>query len=170
MSCPASGDLSDPGIDSASVVSPSLAGTFFTASTTWEAFNVLYSYFIFPSQHPFSDNVLHLVVMSLIWNVHCSFSFLFMYLSLAMPGLHCSVQAFSSCGKREPLCSCGAWASHCGGFSCGAWAAGCSSFNSCGVWALEHIVVVHGFSCSAACGICPDQESNPCRLHWQLDS
>ena len=31
-------------------------------------------------------------------------------------------------------------------------------------------VVVHGPSCSAACGIFPDQGSNPCPLHWQADS
>ena len=30
--------------------------------------------------------------------------------------------------------------------------------------------VVHGSSCSAACGIFPDQGSNPCPLHWQADS
>ena len=28
----------------------------------------------------------------------------------------------------------------------------------------------HGLSCSAACGIFPDQGSNPCPLHWQADS
>ena len=32
------------------------------------------------------------------------------------------------------------------------------------------VVVAHGPSCSAACGIPPDQGSNPCRLHWQADS
>ena len=31
-------------------------------------------------------------------------------------------------------------------------------------------VVAHGSSCSAACGIFPDQGSNPCPLHWQADS
>ena len=31
------------------------------------------------------------------------------------------------------------------------------------------VVVAHGLSCSAACGILPDQGSNPCRLHWQAD-
>ena len=30
--------------------------------------------------------------------------------------------------------------------------------------------VAHGPSCSAACGIFPDQDSNPCPLHWQADS
>ena len=32
------------------------------------------------------------------------------------------------------------------------------------------VVVAHGPSCSAACGIFPDQGSNPCPLHWQADS
>ena len=30
--------------------------------------------------------------------------------------------------------------------------------------------VAHGPSCPAACGIFPDQGSNPCPLHWQADS
>ena len=32
------------------------------------------------------------------------------------------------------------------------------------------VVVAHGPSCSAECGILPDQGSNPCPLHWQADS
>ena len=32
------------------------------------------------------------------------------------------------------------------------------------------VVVAHGPSCSGACGILPDQGSNPCPLHWQADS
>ena len=32
------------------------------------------------------------------------------------------------------------------------------------------VSVAHGPSCSAACGIFPDQGSNPCSLHWQADS
>ena len=31
-------------------------------------------------------------------------------------------------------------------------------------------VVAHGLSCSVACGILPDQGSNPCPLHWQAES
>ena len=31
-------------------------------------------------------------------------------------------------------------------------------------------VVAHGPSCSAACGIFPDQGSNPCPLRWQAAS
>ena len=32
------------------------------------------------------------------------------------------------------------------------------------------VTAAHGTSCSAACGIFPDQGSNPCALHWQADS
>ena len=32
------------------------------------------------------------------------------------------------------------------------------------------VIVAHGPTCSAACGIFPDQGSNPCPLHWQADS
>ena len=43
----------------------------------------------------------------------------------------------------------------------------------CGSWALECRLSSCGtraFSCSTACGIFPDQGSNPCPLHWQVDS
>ena len=32
------------------------------------------------------------------------------------------------------------------------------------------VIVAHGPSCSAACGILPDQGPNPRPLHWQADS
>ena len=32
------------------------------------------------------------------------------------------------------------------------------------------VVVAHRPNCSVACGIFPDQGSNPCPLHWQADS
>ena len=32
------------------------------------------------------------------------------------------------------------------------------------------VIVAHGPSCCAACGIFPDQGWNPCPLHWQADS
>ena len=32
------------------------------------------------------------------------------------------------------------------------------------------VIVAHGPSCSAACGIFPGHGSNPCPLHWQADS
>ena len=36
------------------------------------------------------------------------------------------------------------------------------------MWASA--AVVHRLSCSVACGIPPDQGSDPCPLHWQVDS
>ena len=38
------------------------------------------------------------------------------------------------------------------------------------LWSAGSVVVVHRFSCSVACGVFPDQGSNPCPLHWQADS
>ena len=75
---------------------------------------------------------------------------------------------------------CGSWASHCSGFSCcGAQALGAQAsvvvargLSSCGSRALGSgsVSEAHGLSCSAACGIFPNQGSNPCPLHWQVDS
>ena len=39
--------------------------------------------------------------------------------------------------------------------------------SSCGSWAPKHRLnsVAHGLSCPTACGVFPDQGSNPCLLH-----
>ena len=84
----------------------------------------------------------------------------FIYLFLTAVGLHCCAWAFSSCGERELLFVVVrglliAVASRCGAWALGAWAS---------------VIVARGFSCSAACGIFLDQGSNPCPLHWQVDS
>ena len=76
-------------------------------------------------------------------------------------GLRCCTQAFPSCGEGGVTLRCSAQAAHCGSFSC------------CGARALgarASVVVARGLSCSAACGIFPDQGSNPCSFHWQADS
>ena len=88
----------------------------------------------------------------------------------------------------------GGWAFHCGGFSycraqaldvqalvvwhTGSVVAACrplqhAGFSGCSTRALEHrfsIVMAHGHSFPMACGIFPDQGSNLCTLHWQMDS
>ena len=74
--------------------------------------------------------------------------------------LRCCVWAFSSCCKRGATLCWRARASHCGGFSC------CGAR---GPRARVSVVAVNGPSCSAACGIFPDQGSNPGSLHWQAD-
>ena len=55
----------------------------------------------------------------------------------------------------------GARASHCRGLSLS---------RSIGSRGAGSVIMAHGPSCSAACGIFPDQGSNPCPLHWQADS
>ena len=67
---------------------------------------------------------------------------------------------FSSCSERGLLSSCSAWPPHYRGFSC------------CRARALDtgSVVVWHGLGCSVTRGNLPDQGSNPCLLHWQVDS
>ena len=69
---------------------------------------------------------------------------LFGCLFLAVLGLGCSAQAFSSCSNEGLLSSCGERASHCSGFfCCGAQSPGC----------LGSAVMAHRLSCPMACGI-----------------
>ena len=93
--------------------------------------------------------------------------FLLIYLFLAVLGLRCCAWAFSHCKKWGLLSSCNAWVSNHSGFSCsGAQALGhvvpvavAPELQSAGL-----VVVMHGLSCSLACGIFLDQGSNPCPL------
>ena len=77
-----------------------------------------------------------------------------------MLGLRFCARAFSSCGKRGPL------------FIAvrGPLTIAASLVGSTGSRRAGSVVVAHGPSCSAACGILPNQGSNPCPLHWQADS
>ena len=56
-----------------------------------------------------------------------------------------------------------------GGHSSSRWA-GLSLSRPLLLRSAGSVVMAHGPSCSAACGIFPDQGSNPCPLHWQADS
>ena len=87
---------------------------------------------------------------------------------MAVLGLCCCAQAFSSCGEW------GYSSLWCTGFSLqwllllrstGSRQAG---FSSCGM--QVSVVVAHGLSYFAVCGIFPGQGSNLCLLHWQVDS
>ena len=98
---------------------------------------------------------------------------LFIYLYLAVLGLRCCVQAFSSCGEWGATLRCSARASYCHGFCCcraPALGARASVVVARRLWSAGSVVVAHGLSCSTACGIFPDQGSNLCPLHWQADS
>ena len=79
---------------------------------------------------------------------------------MAVLCLRFCARAFSSCGKRGPLFI----AVH------GPLTIAASPVGSTGSRRAGSAVVAHGPSCSAACGIFPDQGSNPCPLHWQADS
>ena len=72
-------------------------------------------------------------------------------------------------GERGLLSSCGARASHCGGFSCGAQVPGVG-FSSCPSRALESRLSSHTGLVALQLWVFPDQGSNPCPLHQQADS
>ena len=93
------------------------------------------------------------------WQLFFCFCFL-IYLFLAVLGLCFCARAFSSCSERGPL------------FIAvrGPLTIAASLVGSTGSRRAGSVVVVHGPSCSVACGIFPDQGSNPCPLHWQADS
>ena len=74
---------------------------------------------------------------------------------MAVLGLRFCARAFSSCGKRGPLFIA---------------VRGSLLLQSTGSRRAGSVVVAHGPSRSAACGIFPDQGSNPCALHRQADS
>ena len=101
------------------------------------------------------------------------FVFCFFFCCAGSSLLH---RLFSSCGEWRLLSSCGVQASYCSGFSCcQVQTVGHTGFSSCGTWAQElwfpgSIAVAQGLGCSMACGIFPDQGSNLCLLHWQVDS
>ena len=79
---------------------------------------------------------------------------------MAVLGLRFCARAFSSCGKRGPLFI------TCTGLSLSRPLL----LRSIGSRRAGSVIVAHGPSCFAACGIFPDQGSNPCPLHWQADS
>ena len=93
-----------------------------------------------------------------------SFFFFFkIYYFLAVLGLRCCTQAFSSHSGRGLLSGRSAWTPHCGGFSCGTQALG----------AQASVLVAHRLSCSEARGIFLDHGSTsvPCLArrilnHW----
>ena len=89
-----------------------------------------------------------------------TFFFKLIYLFLAVLGLRFCARAFSSCGKRGPFFI----------MVHGPLTIVASLVGSTGSRHAGSVVVAHGPSCSAVCGIFLDQGSNPCPLHWQADS
>ena len=103
----------------------------------------------------------------------------FPYSFLAVPGLHCCLGLLCSCSEQGLLASCSVLASHCGGFSyCGAWAPGTQAsvvavcgLSGCGsgLQSTSSLVATHRLSCPSACGLHPDQGSNPHLPYQQAD-
>ena len=114
----------------------------------------------------FDEYKMVLSKFAFLWLILSEIKHLFLYffnlfLFMAVLGLRFCVRAFSSCGKRGPLFI--------------AVRAGLSLsrpllLRSTGSRRAGSVIVAHGPSCSAACGIFPYQGSNPCPLHWQADS
>ena len=80
------------------------------------------------------------------------FFYNFIYLFLAVLGLHCCVGASLAVVRVLLMATAPFIAEH---RLCSAWAS---------------VVVAHGLSCPAACEIFRDQRSNRCRLQQQADS
>ena len=123
------------------------------------------------------------LLCKLISTWYCHF-FLFkknlFILFLAALGLRSCARAFSSCGERGLLIIAVRrlliavaslvvehWLQVLGLQQL--WRMG-SVVVACRLQSAGSVVVVHRLSCSLACGIFPDQGSNPCPLHWQVDS
>ena len=86
--------------------------------------------------------------------------YLFSYLYNIYFGCAGSSLFFSSCSERGLPSSCGAQDSHCGGFPlCRTQALGHGALVAVapGPWSTGLVAVAHRLSCSAACGIFPDQ-------------
>ena len=89
--------------------------------------------------------------------------FMFMYLFLAVLGLHCCMEAFSSCGEQWLLlvAACGLLIAVASLAERGLLVQGFQQHTG-------SVVVMHGLSCPVAHGIFSDQGSNTCLLHWQV--
>ena len=89
--------------------------------------------------------------------VYCWLHWVFVYLLLVALGLCCCAWTFSSYRKQGLL-----FTAVCRLLiEVASLAGGALTLN---IWAS--VVVAHRLSSSVACGIFPDQESNPCPLHW----
>ena len=98
-----------------------------------------------------------------------------------MLGLHCCTgfsvavlsRGYSPAAVRGFVVGVASLVAERGPWSAQASAVAAGGLRSCGSQAMRHrlfIVLEHGLSCSATRGIIPDQGSNPCLLHWQVDS
>ena len=89
----------------------------------------------------------------LLYVICCFFKFIFYCVGCWVFTVACGLSLFEASGGYSPVAVCGLLL---------LWSTGSRLRASA--------VVAHSFSCSAACGIFPDQDWNPCPLHWQADS
>ena len=137
-------DLPRPGLEP---VSPELAGRFSTTAPPGK-----------PYMSVFNVNTIVVFVCLFVCFLKL-FIYLFIYLWLCW--VLVSVQ-----GLSLVVASGGHSSSRCAGLSLSRPLL----LRSTGSRRAGSVTVAHGPSRSAACGIFPDQGSNPCPLHWQADS
>ena len=94
--------------------------------------------------------------------------FLNIYLFIGCAGSPLLCASFLQLWQVGATLHCGPWVSHCSGFSCVEHRL--QAYRLQYLWQTGSVVVEHGLSCSVACGIFLDQDSNLCLLYWQADS
>ena len=104
---------------------------------------------------------LPMIIKFIFQVLHFFLKYLFIYLFMVGLGLRFCARAFSSCGKQGPLFNAVRGPLTIEAFLVAEHRLQTRRLSNC---------VAHGPSCSAACGIFPDQGLNPCPLHWQADS
>ena len=104
------------------------------------------------------------LLKSLLNLLHCCFCFFVFFFNLFIYG--CVGSSFLCEGFSPGVASGGHSSSLCAGLS----PSRPLLLRSTGSRRAGSVIVAHEPSCSVACGIFPDQGSNPCPLHWQADS
>ena len=112
-------------------------------------------------EKPLRFSIKKVLVHFLVYQMRICFFFLFLFIYLWLCWVFVSVRGLSPVAASGDHSS-----SRCAGLSLSRplW------LRSTGSRSAGSVIVAHGLSCSVACGIFPDQGSNPCPLHWQADS
>ena len=154
-------DLPEPGLEP---MSPALAGGFLTTAPPEKP------------HHPLFKKIL-LLLLFLIGRECCLGIGIFFSFFLIKPFLQhfliLFIYLFLLCwvfvsvwGLSLVVASRGLSSSRCAGL----WLSRPLLLQSTGSRRAGSVIVAYGPGCSVACGIFPDQGSNPCPLHWQADS
>ena len=120
------------------------------------------------------DELIHHCEICTVIHIDSSlFILIFFFFNFGCVGSSLLRAGFLQLRQAGATLRCSVWASHCNGFSCcgaralGTWA---SVVVAHGLQSAGSVVVAPRLRCSVACGIFPDQGSNPCPLHWLADS